>query len=626
MSITTIDFETTYDSDYTLSKMTTEEYINDPRFEVIGVSVKQDDHPAEWASGTHDELAQFLRRFDWGSSALLAHNTLFDGSILKWKFDISPAFYLDTLSMSRPLHGWEVGGSLAKLVSFYGLGVKGNEVINAKGMRRCDFSPDVLSRYGDYCINDTELTYKLFEKLAPEIPQEELELIHLTLLMFIRPLLELDEDLLVHRLSQIQQEKEELLAGLKNHLGCSTTEEVRARLCSNPQFAKILEDLGVPLPMKVSKKTGKDAFAFAKTDLGFIALEEHPSPLVQQICSVRLGTKSTIEESRTKSFLEISGRNQGKLPVPLKYVGTPTLRWAGMDEINLQNLPSRDKDKRHLKRSIKAPKGYLILNADSSQVEARCGAWWAGETWMVEAFRENRDVYSEFATEVYGYPVNKALPTERFVGKESILSLQYGTGPVKLQHSLETKGDVKLSEAECKRVVWAYRSKNSKIPELWKQGDQVLKNLMSWPSDAWSFYLGCHEIAPLTPYGIRLPNGFYIRYPGIRLARDKTGQPRMIYDSRKGPTAVWGGVVMANVNSALARIIVAEQLRVIAEHYPLCLSVHDSGLFLVKDSQAEVDRAKELIYSVMRTPPAWAKGLPLNCEIGVGKNYGDLET
>ena len=61
----TIDFETYYDKDFSLTKLTTEEYVNDPQFEVIGVAVKVNDEATEWFSGTMEETGEWLGRFDW---------------------------------------------------------------------------------------------------------------------------------------------------------------------------------------------------------------------------------------------------------------------------------------------------------------------------------------------------------------------------------------------------------------------------------------------------------------------------------------------------------------------------------------------------------------------------------
>ena len=343
MAFVTLDFETYYAKDFSLSKLTTEEYVNDPRFEVIGVGIKIDDGEPYWVS---ENVEAELKKIDWADSALLCHNTQFDGAILSFRYGIVPGYYFDTLCMARAVHGVDAGGSLAALAKRYELGEKGTEVVNAIGKRHADFSVSDLSRYGAYCINDVDLTFRLFERLAGGFPQSELDLIDMTLRMYMQPTLEIDDGLLIDRLEAIKQEKTALLAGLKESLKCEDEEAVRQKLCSNPKFAKVLKDFGITPPTKISKTTGKETFAFAKSDEGFIALQESEDPVIQQLCAVRLGTKSTLEESRIERFINIRGRNRGRLPIPLKYYGAHTGRWSGMDAVNLQNLPSRDKKKK----------------------------------------------------------------------------------------------------------------------------------------------------------------------------------------------------------------------------------------------------------------------------------------
>ena len=95
MDIITVDFETYYDKTFSLSKITTEQYVRSPDFEVIGLAVKVNDGETVWISGSHEQVKTYLHdHYDWESSAVLAHNTMFDGAILNWVFGIHPKLYL----------------------------------------------------------------------------------------------------------------------------------------------------------------------------------------------------------------------------------------------------------------------------------------------------------------------------------------------------------------------------------------------------------------------------------------------------------------------------------------------------------------------------------------------------
>ena len=108
-----LDFETAWDSkEYTLSKMTTEEYIRDPRFHAWGLCWQEfGEGKPVWVA--HDDIPAWVASVDWSRTAVLAHNALFDVSILSWVYGAKPAFIFDSLSMARALRGVEVGNSLA---------------------------------------------------------------------------------------------------------------------------------------------------------------------------------------------------------------------------------------------------------------------------------------------------------------------------------------------------------------------------------------------------------------------------------------------------------------------------------------------------------------------------------
>jgi len=622
VSLITLDFETYYtDKDLGFRTQTTEEYIRDPRFEVIGVSVQVNDGSPVWFSGERETTRKWLAQFNWKESLVLAHNTLFDGAILAWHFGIKPMALADTLCMARALHGVEVGGSLAKLATRYNVGVKGDEVVKAINKRRVDFTPEELALYGEYCVNDVDLTYKLFLLMIPSFPQEELKLIDMTIKMFTEPVLYVEQSTLQERLTELQEEKSRLLQGLMEQLKCATEEEVREKLSSNKKFAEVITGFGIDVPYKTSVTTGKQIPALAKKDEGFIALTENDDPFIQQLCAVRLGTKSTLEEKRIERFMDIGKRNRGALPIPLKYYGAHTGRWSGTDKVNFQNLPSRDPKKKALKKAIVPPDGYMVINSDSSQIEARVLAWLAGQEDVVKQFAKGEDVYSIFASNVYGKTITKADPTERFVGKTCILGLGYGTGAMKLQHTLATSQpvSVKLDEEECKRIVGVYRDNNSSIIALWREADRMLENMIDGKIKK-PIAFGEYECVHYDKDGIILPNGFRIRYPNLRRVT-KDDKTQIVYDSRKGEVSIWGGAVVENVVQALARIVVGTQMCEINNKYRVALTVHDAAV-VVADAD-DVDDAIEFVTSVMSKAPDWAKGLPVACEAKVGVTYGD---
>tara|TARA_R110000822_G_scaffold579_4_gene2572 strand:+ start:5311 stop:7155 length:1845 start_codon:yes stop_codon:yes gene_type:complete len=610
MELLTLDFETYYAQDYTLGKLTTEAYIRDERFEVIGVSVSRDSSPPEWFSGTHAETKKFLDKYDWGNAVACAHNAVFDMAILNWVFDIRPKRIVDTLSMARAIHGTEVGGSLKALAEHYRLGVKGTEVIQAKGKRRIDFTADELAAYGGYCCNDTALTSGLFAELLAEgdgFPMDELKLIDATIRMFSEPVLELNGDYLEMYHSHVIERKEELLS----QLGID-----KKYLMSNAILAQMLSRAGVTPPTKISPTTGKETFAFAKTDEDFKALLEHDKNVVQTIVSTRLGVKSTIEETRAKRFMEVASR--GNLPVPLRYYAAHTGRWGGDDKINMQNLSRKSK----IKNAILAPEGYLLVDSDLSQIEARMLAMLAGQLDLVEAFEQKEDVYKIMAASIYGKAVADITDSERFVGKQTILGCGYGMGAAKFQSQLKVF-NVDLPLEECQRIIRVYRESYPMIPKLWKAAGEALKAIIA---DRTSTLGPDSSILVVDGVkGIKLPNGLHMKYPNLRYSKDEdSGRKEMVYDSKKGravmKTRIYGGKCIENVCQALARIVVGEQILRVNRKYRVAMTVHDSIIAVIPEH--EIETGKEYVELCMRIRPTWAPQLPLDCEAFHGKTYG----
>ena len=627
----TIDFETFYDTDFSLSKISTEEYVRSPLFETIGFAYKIDDGPSIWVSGDGDTVTQALANLPWSDSLALAHNTMFDGSIMSWRYGIKPKGWLDTQSMARALHGVDGSVSLKNMAIQYGVGVKGTEVDDAKGKRRYHFTAHQLNQYGEYCKNDVDLTYDIFNiMMSKGFPKSELKLIDLTLRMFIDPVLQLDtKQLELHMENTVGMKTNHLVQALqsvghkdlavKHILGDEEMRaDVRKTLMSNPKFADMLQGIGVNPPKKISMTTGKETWAFAKTDEALKELLEHPDLRVQALVAARLGTKSTIEETRTQRFIDISKR--GAFPVPLKYYAAHTGRWGGTDSVNLQNLPSRGDNAGKLKNAIMAPDGYVFIDADSSQIEARTLAWEAGQDDLVEAFANGEDVYKIMASAIYGESVANITKEQRFVGKTTILGAGYGMGAAKFQTQLKGFG-VEITLEEAQRIIDTYRNTYPKIPALWRASQEGIRCM----ARGQTMTLCRNDLLRVAagPNGgeLLLPNGLRVFYNGLVEIADSEGKRQFQYTTRKGATKIYGGKLVENFTQAIARCIIGAQMLRIAQRYKVVLTVHDAIGIVAR--QEEADEARAFVESCMRWTPTWAEGLPVNCESGMGASYGD---
>jgi len=550
--VITIDFETFYSREFSLTKLATEQYVRSPLFETIGAAIGVGDEPPVWYP--KPEVVDALAAIDWSNKLVLAQNTAFDASILAWHYGVNPLAWLDTLGMSRALFPHAKSHSLKAQAERQGVGVKGDEVLNALGKRYADFTPQDLARYGEYCVNDSLLTKRLFDTYrGMGFPKIELRLIDLTLRMFVEPVLILDKPKLQLHLKEVRESKAQLLDDVRDMMLAESdpdfvhavfsdgTDGIKKLLMSNEKFATLLRSYDVEPPTKISPATKKEAYAFAKTDEEFIALGGHPDIRVQGLVAARLGTKTTIEETRTERFIGMADR--GAFPVPLRYYGAHSGRWSGQDSVNMQNLPSRGANAGRIKKSIMAPEGYVVIDCDSAQIEARVLAWLAGQDDLVAAFERREDVYKIMASNIYGVPVDAITGPQRTVGKTVVLGAGYGVGWLKLQLFLKMQAKVVVDDVESKRIVNAYRGKYNRIPLLWRKGEEALTAL----AQGQSMVLDAQGLLTVVPdKGIRLPNGLFIQYPGLKKVVKEDGKASWMYYSKGVPVYVYGGKVIEN--------------------------------------------------------------------------------
>jgi len=619
VNIIPIDFETYYDKEFSLSKMSTEDYITDPRFEVILVAAKVNDGPVEWFSGTKKQTAQWLSALQIHENAVVCHNAMFDATILQEVFGIRPKFIFDTISMAQAhLRPFLSGVSLAKCLEycdFDGLR-KGVEVHNMLGRTRQSLTSSELKSYADYCCTDVEGTWRLFQHLRPLFPRSEFAIMDLTHRMYLDPVLELDAKLLAEELQHEQAKKAQLMASLSR---LATKDE----LMSNDKFAAVLQRVGVDPPTKVSLTTGKLTWAFAKGDPEFKAMQEEyaDDEIVSGLIEARLGLKSTITETRTGRLLEIAKRHR-KLRVPLNYYAAHTGRYGGTQKINMQNPPRVDKSK--IRFAMCAPKGHVVMGADLSQIEARIVAWLAGCDILTTGFRNREDVYAAFAANAYRIDTLKGRSKEddarRFVGKTCILGLGYGMGADKLKTTLG-KDNVRIDLAESQKLVTTYRTLYREIPQLWSKFDRLLPRIATGEGKSIIAPPGGELVCMSAKNMVILPNGMPIYYNDLR--RSDTGE--WIYTFGRETRKLFGGKLTENIVQALARIVVMDNMLTIHKELGLqpVLQVHDELDYVVPERDAEALAAP--ISKIMSAPPAWAPDLPVAVEVHWGPTFGDCK-
>lgn len=643
MKTLVLDFETRWDSkEYTLSKLTTEEYIRSPKFKAFGLGWKWfGEDKKEWV--THDDIPAWVSSIDWDNTNILAHNAQFDVSILAWVYGVRPKFILDSLSMARALRGVEVGNSLATLAEAFGLPPKGQAVHSTNGLAEITF--EMEKELAEYCLHDVFLCEEVFKRLVKGYPKNELKLIDMTLKMFINPVLELDKEILVDAIEIERHKRESLL----EKIGIE-----ESALASNDQFAKVLERLGVVPPRKISKTTGKEAYAFAKNDALFQALLNSDNEDIALICEARLKVKSTLERTRAQRFLDISER--GTLPVPLNYYGAHTGRWSASkgSGLNLQNL----KRGSFLRQAIKAPKGKTLVVCDLAQIEPRVLAYLADYESLLQIFTSGQDAYASFGAQMFNIPglTKTSHPDLRQSAKSALLGCGYGMGwasfsaqlltgflgapPTlytkdfakqlgvteqtvadflaweknlellsKIPHTCTTK-ELLIHALAAKEIISKYREAAYPVVGFWNLCNSLLQH---------SLFKGKpyqHKCLTFEKERIILPSGLALRYPDLR-----SENAQWVYgsDSKK----LYGGKLTENIVQAVARCVMTDGMLRIQEKYPCVLTVHDEVVALVPEDDAE--EAEKWVLAQMVMDPEYMKGIPLDAEASCAKRYGDAK-
>lgn len=587
MRILTLDFETYYDREYSLRRLTTEAYVRDSRFKAHMLGFKVGDGPV----AVHRDVAGFCAKVDWPQVAALAHHSQFDGLILSHHYGVRPKLWLDMLSMARIVLPGEKH-SLHALAQRLGMPtVEKHALATSLGVR--DLGP-LFDSLGEDCKRDVELTYACAMKLLPFVPRAELLAIDLTIRMFTEPVLELDRDRLEIFHRKVVAEKTSTL----ERLGVT-----KAELQSSEKFAALLRAVGVEPPLKANPK-GEMIYAFAKTDDGMRDLEEHIDGRVQSITAARLGSKSTLDETRSERLVRCGAR--GPLTVYLRHSGAHTGRWSGGDKLNWQNFPRGGE----IRKCVVAPPGKKLVIGDLSQIECRIVNWLAGQSDVLENFRRNADIYSALASRFYGRAISRADVVERHLGKTIELGCGFGMGMARFRDTCRRGplggAPIVLDERQAQDAINLYRSTHQNVVALWKQGDTVLWALAGGHSTIWG-------PCKISDRAIWLPGGYPLWYRNIT----QQDGDKIVWNG-KAWVKLYGAKLVENVVQALAAVILKEAMLRIASHYRIALTVHDDIMAIADQDD---DQAADFIRQEMARVPEWASGLPLDVEVMEGVRY-----
>ena len=671
MNIFTLDFESYWDSEYALKKLSPLEYVMDDRWETISLAMEQDDQEPMVVFGESD-VKHLLAQVDWSRHAACGHNMSgFDSYIMAYRYGIKPKLWICTAAMARPLHAKTCGVSLAALVGHYraeleamGIrGVKDAAVLHeTKGRRLKDFSPEEITRMGLYNGDDTRQCRGLFRILRKHYSPAELWQIDAIIRMRTEPQFQLNIPMLEAAASSERVRKHASLLDLARKLGISlvdleeghgedgdtwdnfdtvtkteakVTQEVKAMMASAAKFSELLTSLGVPVPMKKSPSDpAKMIPALSKTDEDFIALQEHENEVVASAARLRLDVKSTLLETRLQKLTTAGRLAGGMLPIPIRYCGADTTGRDSGEEYNPQNFPRIGPVPRAtdaLRNGLTAPPGHKIIVADQSGIELRVNhfLWQVGSS--MDAYRaspDKADLYRSFAAQwLFRIAAQEITKDQRQIGKIAQLGLGFGAGPATFQRIARVMGGIDMpltgGDINAADVVAIWRDAYSEIVAGWRVCGHALNHIYFGREvqiDPWG-------LMHTSKHGIHLPSGRIIRYPDLRqedVGEWDDGRKKTSWCYASGRHKAWltGPKTDENCVQALARDSVFEAALEFyrATQFRPALRVHDELIYVVPESVAE--QALATLQGILRTPPTWWPELIVWSEGDIGDTYG----
>lgn len=592
-NIAHIDFETYYDREYSLTKMPTIMYVRDPRFQTLGVAVAWNDEPSVYMS--EEEFLEWAEGVDWGTTAVSAYNNSFDSCVLTQQYGIFPCYYLCPQSAARALLPIDKH-NLRTVAPLLGLGEKGDALVEG--------AKTSTKALADYAVNDNDLARGIYKLLYPMLTPMQIDLIDQTVRQAVEPTLVLNE-------TTLQEVYDTAVSSRDAAIKASGYTE--AQLASNQQFAAIVRGLGLTVPTKISATTGEETDALSKGDDEFVEFML-TYPDYKHIWDGRLAAKSTINQTRAKRFLEIA--KTGTMPMPSLFHGAHTGRPSGCDGINVLNLPRKEKSK--LRLAFEAPKGYVIGVADSAGIELRGNMWYCGQTDKLEIIRGGGDLYIEEAAGQFQIPTTEVSKDQRQFGKVVQLASGYGMGGPKFRKYCAAgpmgMDPIYLTLNDAYRAVNNYRANNPKIPEMWRNLDEMI-HAMTLPG----LHVEKYNVT-FVHEGVILPSGRQLQYPGLRqMAREDGEGSVWVYGIDKKIKFLWGGTLLENIIQALACDIIVEQLLVVRKEYRVVSWTYDEIIALIPEREA--DAGLQFMLDTMATSPAWAPNLPLKGEGGYDVCY-----
>jgi DNA polymerase len=639
-----LDFETYYDQDYALKKLSIVEYVTDPRFEFTGLGVQVATGCPVFIPGPQVPWAikRLQKKFgkDLQPVTVVAKNTKFDVLVLAEKFGIYPPHVIDIEDLSR-YYDSRMKQGLRALAKHFKLPPKG-DTSQFKGQHCADIDWAAMKKY---CLQDVEDEALLFDILLPMIdnPEIELPLMQHTLNLYLKPTFRLDFNMAGDIVNGMQHELHgdlKKVSWVLEEYGTKQKNTIEKILRARSILPVILADLLAVHDEKVPMKQGKKKMipALAKEDIAFQLLLVHADERVRDLCAAKAACSSwPLHQKKVQGIIVQARASDSLVRVPMKFYGAHTGRWSGTQGVNLLNLGGKGRGQAihpligKVRNALLAPEGKLLTIADSAQVEARELAWISGQNDLTEGFADGQDIYSTFATRLFGEEVRKpkdgdtpegakTLTIRRGFGKDAILGCGFGMGTntfiLRCKQNATLRPLFDSGEYDwdfIDKLIKTYRSTYPQIPKFWKTVEKCFRWVTKYPREVACYHVpGREHEKPVLRFWkegsttvIQLPSARRLFYRHATVSKDN--QIKYTHGH------LWGGSITENIIQSICRDLLGGWLLECERNgIPIIHHTYDELVGCVPMDRA--DGRLEQMIEIMRVGPGWATGLPLDAE------------
>ncbi len=649
-----LDFETYSEAD--LKRVGGYEYSCHPSTEIICVAWTLGTRGGKWTEVkcSNNDYYELVKLILDNRIIKVAHNAIFEQSIIKnvlgraWSSvtDIPPEEFMCTAAMAAS-HALprNLEGACLSLDLPIKKDMEGRKLIlkwckprkpTLKNPSRRHTKPKELARIMQYCATDVEAERLLFERLPLLNPIERKvwcldQKINFKGFAVDRPLVDAV-------LKMVETETENLTEEL--------IELTDGRVQTANERAKLLVEIernGIHMP-DLKAKTVQDTL-----EAGITA-----NPTAMRLLQIRQAVSKT--STAKYAAFESRSRTDSRCRDILVYHAASTGRWGGAG-VQPQNFPRgtiKNTDlaceilrtgelglvracyddpmsafSSALRGVIIPTEGTELFCADYAAIETRVLFWIADHEEGLNAFRENRDLYKEMASIIYGVPVGAVTSLMRQLGKAAVLGCGYQMGAAKFVASCKLQR-IDVEEDTAKSAVKAYRSTHHPVVTLWSTIAEAAIRAVQRPHKR--FFSSHNHTTWFVEDDFlfcELPSGRRLAYykPEVRWEATPWGdQHPKLYHYSVNPlskkwelAATYGGKLVENVIQAVARDLMAEaMLRIDEAGFEIVLSVHDE---IVAEAPIEDARSVREFENLMATNPEWAAGMPVKVEGWKGFRY-----